>query len=188
MKINLKSTSSYVFAWMAAVCIAVVFAVASPNDARIMGHLPAFMSQSPLSRKPIAIPGGLTADRTLALITFQRGHRAQAESWIRGLHLDTDSSIAWMRMPVINDPGTQVGRSVVETRLMQNYPAANERANLVPVFTDRADFVHAAGLPGTDQFYAVVVNRSGEVLARVEGPFDAEKAQALRETLLSHDL
>jgi hypothetical protein len=31
--------------------------------------------------------------------------------------------------------------------------------------------------------YAVVVNRQGDVLARVEGQFDPCKAQALRETL-----
>ena len=188
MKINMKSTSSYVLAWLAAAGLAVVFAVASPNDASVMGHLPAFMTQTGLSRQPVSMPQGFTAERTLALITFQRGQRDQAESWIRGLNLDKDSSIAWMRMPVFNDPGTPTGRSVAESRLMQHYPAAKERANLVPVFTDRADFVRAAGLPGMDQFYAVVVNRNGEVLARVEGQFDDDKAQLLRETLKSSDL
>ena len=58
----------------------------------------------------------------------------------------------------------------------------------MPVFTDRADFVRAAGLVTTDQSYAVVLNRRGEVLARVEGQFDAEKARTLRETLHSHGL
>jgi hypothetical protein len=129
------------------------------------------------------VPDGLPSDRTLALITFQRGQHAQVESWIEGLNLRNDASITWMRMPVVNDPGTLTGRSAVENKLLKHYPADTERARLVPVFTDRASFVRAAGLNGTDQVYAVVVNRQGEVLARVEGQFDADKAQTLRETL-----
>jgi hypothetical protein len=147
-----------------------------------MGRLPAFMAQT-LLRQPVTVPEGLPSDRTLALITFQRGHHAQVESWIQGMNLRNDPSITWMRMPVLNDPGT-LGRSVVENRLLQHYPADTERAKLVPVFTDRASFVRSAGLGGTDQVYAVVVNRQGDVLARVEGQFDADKAQTLRETLL----
>ena len=72
-------------------------------------------------------------------------------------------------------------------QLLQHYPSDTERARLVPVFTDRASFARAAGLNGTDQVYAVVVNRQGDVLARVEGQFDPGKAQTLRETLRAHN-
>jgi hypothetical protein len=187
MKIHLNNTPSYVFAWLTAASLAVVLAVASPNDASVMGHLPASMKQTALTHTSMSMAQGLTADRTLALITFQRGQHAQAESWIQGLNLNNDASIAWLRMPVFNDPG-QTGRSATESRLMQHYPGDSERARLLPVFTDRAVFVRAAGLPGVDQFYAVVVNRDGEVLARVEGQFDPQKARTLRETLLARDL
>ena len=182
MKFILKSLSSYVALWLVAVAMAFALAVAAPNEASIMGHLPDFMLPT-LTHRPMAVPGGLPSDRTLALITFQRGQRAQADSWITGLNLNNDSSISWMRMPVLSDPGTAGGRAAAENRLMQNYPEAGQRAKLVPVFTDRADFVRAAGLGGVQNFYAVVINRQGDVLARVEGEFDANKAQLLRETL-----
>jgi hypothetical protein len=178
----MKSNVSYLGAWLLAVSLAFGLAIASPNDSSVMGRLPDFMAQT-LLRQPVAVPQGLPSDRTLALITFQRGQHAQVESWIQGLNLRNDPSITWMRMPVVNDPGTPVGRSAVENRLLKHYPADTERANLVPVFTDRASFVRSAGLGSTDQVYAVVVNREGEVLARVEGQFDADKAQTLRETL-----
>lgn len=182
MKFILKSMSSYVALWLVAVVTAFALAVASPNEARVMGHLPTFMSQT-LMREPVTVPGGLPSDRTLALITFQRDQRAQADSWITGLNLNSDASISWMRMPVLSDPGTAGGRDAVENRLMQNYPDAGQRAKLVPVFTDRADFVRAVGLGGVQNSYAVVINRQGDVLARVEGKFDADKARLLRETL-----
>lgn len=183
----MKSTSSYIFAWLAAVALAFGLAVVSPNEASVMGKLPDFMSRT-LLRKPVAVPEGLPSDRTLALISFQRGQRSQVEGWINGLDLKNDRSISWMRMPVINDPGTLTGRDAAETKLLQHYPFDAERANLVPVFTDRNNFARSAGLNGTDQVYVVVVNRQGDVLARVEGEFDVEKAATLRETLKAQDL
>ncbi len=178
----MKSTSSYTFAWLAAAALALALAFVAPNESSVMGQLPAFMTKT-LMYKPVTLPEGLPSDRTLALITFKKGQRAQAESWIQGLNLRNDPTISWMRMPVLNDPGTPTGRSEIENRLLQHYTDDTERANLVPIFTDSANFVRAIGLNSTDQFYAVVVNRRGDVLARVEGVFSEDKAQALRETL-----
>jgi hypothetical protein len=185
----MKNTTSYLGAWLGAVSLAFAFALVAPNESSVMGRLPVAMTHT-LQQQPVAVavPEGLPSERTLALITFQRGQRAQVESWIQGLNLRNDTSIAWMRMPVLHDPGTLTGRSAIENKLRQHYPADAERARLVPVFTDRASFVRAAGLNGTDQAYAVVVNRQGDVLARVEGHFDPDKAQTLRETLQAHGL
>lgn len=186
MKFTMNSTKAYLLVWLGAVGLALALAVVSPNESRVMGHFPTFLSKT-LSHQPVIVPQGLPADRTLALITFQRDQRGQAESWIDGLNLKNDPSIAWMRITIVNDPGTPLGRSEVEDRLLQRYTGATERANLVPVFTDRADFVRAASLNGVAQAHAVVVNRQGEVLARVEGKFDAEKARLLLDTLRARD-
>ena len=87
-------------------------------------------------------------------------------------------------MPVFNDPerrgrprcrGAQVARrSIVPTA-----------SGIVPVFTDRQAFIRAAGLSGPEHASVLVLNRDGKVLARAEGRFDENKAQALRETLLA---
>jgi hypothetical protein len=183
----MKSTWSYILAWLAAVALAIGLALASPNEASVMGQLPAFMSRT-LLNQPVAVHDGQPSGRMLALINFQRGQRSQIESWIAGLNLKNDPSIAWVRMPVINDTGDSKARDAAQNRLLDHYTAETDRAKLVPVFTDRASFARAAGLNGVDQVYAVVINRNGDVLARVEGGFDPEKAQSLRETLKAHDL
>lgn len=178
----MKTTASYFGAWLATAGLALALAVHAPDEASVMGRLPALMAQS-LAHQPLALPHGLPSERTLALITFKRGQHVQADSWIDGMNLRHDPSITWMRMPVVHDPGTATGRQAVEHKLLQYYPADAERARLVPVFTDRAVFVRAVGLDGADQASAVVLNRNGEVLARVQGQFDPDKAQSLRETL-----
>jgi hypothetical protein len=182
----MKNTVSYIGIWVLAVGLAFALAFASPTESSVMGQFPAFMAKT-LSKRPMTVPQDLPSDRTLALITFKKTQREHAEGWIEGLKLRNDPSISWMRIPVLNDPGTEEGRDEVQARLMGRYTEEAERANLLPVFTNRDRFIRAAGLRGSEQVVAVVVNRRGDVLARAEGPFDEAKAANLRETLLAHD-
>ena len=179
----MKTTWTSTVAWLLAACAALFLAWASPNETSVMGQLPPFMART-LDRQAIDVPGGLPAERTLALITFRGTQKAHIDGWVTGLNLGQDPSITWLRMPVLKDPGSVAGRSAIEDKLLSRYPGDAERARMMPVFTaNRDDFVRSAALNGTEQVYAVVVNRRGEVLARAEGMFDANKAQNLRETL-----
>ena len=178
----MNRTARITVIWLAVAAIGIALAFLSPTESKVMGQLPAQATQS-LSRTPVNLPEGLPSDRTLALVTFNRNQRSQADSWIDGLNLKNDSSISWVRIPVLNDPGTPDGRSDAEKRLLERYTAEAERTRMLPMFMNKAAFARSTGLNSTEQAYAVVLNRQGDVLARVEGPFDATKAQTLRQTL-----
>jgi len=171
-------------AWLAAVTAALVLALAAPSESNVMGRLPE-LTVKRLDQQRIVLPRGLTADRTLALVAYSKAQRPEIESWIRGLRLDQDSTIAWFKMSVFNDPGDERERNAVERKLLAQHPADSERSRLVPVFTDREAFIRAAGLSGPEHVSVLVLNRDGKVLARAEGRFNEAKAQALRETLLA---
>ena len=183
----MKAVWMNTLAWALAVAAALGLALAAPSESTVMGKLPSIMAKR-LDQRPVSLPQGLTADRTLALITFNKGQAPVIESWIHGLQLHKDPSIAWLRMPVLEDPGQAHARSAIENRLLARYASEGERARLVPVFTDRAAFIRATGLDGPHAPYAVVINRNGYVLARVQGWYDPDKADILRETLLARDL
>ena len=178
----MNRTTVITLAWIAAAGAGVGLAVLYPTEVTVMGQLPAHSTQS-LNRTPVSLPEGLPSNRTLALVTFSREQRGQADSWIDGLNLKNDASISWVRIPVLGDRSAPNDRSDIENRLLGRYTADIERAKMLPMFMDKAAFAHATGLKNTEQAYAVVFNRQGEVLARVEGPFDAIKAHTLRETL-----
>lgn len=178
----MNRTARITVIWLAVAATGIALAFLSPTESKVMGQLPAQATQS-LTRTPVNLPEGLPSDRTLALVTFNRNQRSQADSWIEGLNLKNDSSISWVRIPVLNDPGTPDGRIDAEKRLLERYTAEAERTKMLPMFMDKAAFARSTGLNSTEQAYAVVLNRQGDVLARVEGPFDATKAQTLRETL-----
>lgn len=171
-------------AWLAAVTAALMLAIAAPNESSVMGRLPE-LTVKRLDQQRIVLPRALTADRTLALVAYSKAQREEVQSWIVGLRLDKDSSIAWIKMPVLNDPGDENVRNAVERKLLAQHPAGSERSRIVPVFTDRQAFIRAAGLSGAEHASVLVLNREGKVLARAEGRFDENKAQALRETLLA---
>lgn len=169
-------------AWLVAILAAMTLAVATPTVSSVMGRLPA-LTVTRLDQQPMPLQAGLSADRTLALIGFSKDHRGDIDSWIKGLGLTRSDAISWVRMPVITDPGDAAGRQAIEERLRTRYANDPTRASVMPVITDRAAFSRAAGLASTDKAYAVVINRQGEVLARVEGEYNPEKAQTLRATL-----
>ena len=180
----MKSIWLNTLAWGLAVVLAMALAFAAPSESTVMGKLPSLMAKR-LDQQPVTLPQGLPSDRTLALIAFSKNQHLEIESWIHGLQLRRDPAINWLRMPVLQDPGHAQGRTAIENRLLARYASQDERERLVPVFTDRAAFIRAAGLNGPDYAYAVVLNRNGDVLARAEGLFSEDKASALRETLLA---
>lgn len=173
-------------AWLAAATAALVLALAAPNESNLLGQLPT-LTVKRLDQQRNVLQQGLPAQRTLALVAFQPGQRDEIRSWIRGLGLNQDPSIAWFKMPVLNDPGTERARSDIESVLLARHSAEVDRSRLVPVFTDRDAFIRAAGLSSTEHAWVLVLDRDGKVLARAEGQFNQDKAQALRETLLGQE-
>jgi hypothetical protein len=183
----MKSVWMNVLAWVAAVAAALSLAFASPSESSVMGKLPMVVAQ-PANRQPVRLPAELPAERTLAVLTFSKNHRESAEEWINGLQLRDAPGIRWIRMPVIEDPGSDSHRAEVQARLLSRYSQASDIATLWPVFTKRDEFLRAAAVASTDAVQVLVLNRYGDILARAEGAFDADKAIALRETLLSQDM
>lgn len=171
-------------AWLAAVMAALAFALAAPTESTVMGRLPALTVKRVEQQRTLA-PHVLPAHRTLVLVAFDPRHSGEIRSWIQGMRLDHDSSISWIKMPVLDDPGSEAARQQIENNLLARYPDSRPRQRLVPVFTDREAFSRAAGLSGPQHASVLVLDREGKVLARVEGYFDERKAQALRETLLA---
>lgn len=175
-----------VMGWMGAVAAAIALAWSVPNESALLGRVPTLTAKR-LDQRKIQLPQELPAGRTLALVVFKGTQRAEAQSWIDGLDLTHNGAIAWLKMPVLNDPGDEGLRMAIEKRLMSRNAAERDRSRLVPIFTDREAFIRAAGLSGAEHASVLVLDRQGNVLARAEGAFDEHKAQALRETVLAQN-
>lgn len=182
----MKTLWIQVLVWLAAVTAALLLAAAAPNESKLMGRLPPLHAKR-LNQQPIALPHGLPAGRTLALVAFHREQRREVESWIKGMGLRDNDAIPWLKMPVLDDPGSADARNAIETRILARHASDAVRSRLVPIFTDREAFIRAAGLSGASHASVLVLDRNGKVLARAEGGYDRDKAAAMRETLLARN-
>lgn len=169
------------FAWMLTVGAAVGLTLLAPTGLAVLGHLPR-LATADLNQRQLAFPEDLPAERTLVFVTFTRGQNAVVEDWIKGMALGDDSTTAWMRLRVF-DTRAAHDRNAIQNKLKAHYDTPASRANVIPLFTDQDDFAHVLGLPGHEAVYAIVINREGHVLARAEGGYTADKADALIERL-----
>jgi hypothetical protein len=180
----MKPIWTYPQTWLVVVLAAALLAFAVPRAHPPLGRLPPDIGHK-LDRVPIAAVR--EDERIIVLVTFRRDQRQVAEDWINGLKL-RERAVVWVRMPVVDDPGSADLRAQAEGHLMARYANPAERDNLVPLVTDRAMFVQATGLRDTSQAHVLVINRRGEVLARVAGEFDANKAATVMDTVTLSEL
>ena len=80
---------------------------------------------------------------------------------------------------------TEKARADIESRLHARHVTSLDRDRLLPVFTNRDAFLRSTGMSNTDHAWVLVIGRDGQVLAKVQGHYHHDKAQALRETLVA---
>jgi hypothetical protein len=173
-----------VLGWVAAIGAALALAIAAPSERGLLGKLPTFTAKRMHDRAPVSLPQQLPSERTLALVVFKATQQEEAQSWIDGLRLNEDTAIAWVRIPVFSDRNDEAQRRTKEALLLARFPSDDERARMMAVVTDKDAFVRAAGLTDTDHVSLLVLDRSGNVLAKAQGRYDEGKAQALRQTVI----
>lgn len=166
--------------WAAAAGFALLLAFAGPREQSVMGRLPPVAARA-MDDRSVSLPQGLPGERTLVLLVFHPDQREEARSWVLGMALH-DSPYPWMKMRVLQDPGSDRVRNQVQDGL--HAVRTREPARVVPLFTEPEAFARSLGLSGTSHAQMVVLDRAGNVLARAEGAYDGQKAQALLETLL----
>jgi hypothetical protein len=175
-----------VLGWVVAIGAATGLAAVAPHETQVLGKVPPIAAKR-LDQTHLSLPYGLPAQRTLAVVVFKQSQREEAQSWVDGLRLHQDHTISWMRLGVVHDPGDDAKRREIEERLNQRHPGLADPYRSVRVFTNKEAFSRALGLGTADHASVVVIDREGNVLARAQAPFDKDKAQALRETLLAQN-
>jgi hypothetical protein len=135
-----------------------------------------------LNEKSLMLPRDLPGEKTLVLIAFAESQQKNVDTWIAGLNLNT-ANFSWIETPVI-DPLYSFFSGFIQNGMRKGIPDLQARARTVTIFTKRADFLKAMGLPeSTNTIYAIVVDRTGNILARAEGDFASQKASVLLAAL-----
>ena len=135
------------------------------------GHFPS-VSGKDLNGKSWIAPSGFPGERTLVVIGFEEEQQVGIDSWFEGMEVrDPASRISWIERWIIN------------TGMRGGIPSKEVRAHVWTAYTKKKAFMEACGMTFTKDVYALVVDRSGKIIAMESGNYSKKGAEVLREAL-----
>ena len=136
-----------------------------------------------LNGTPWVVPAGLPGDKTLVLVGFEESQQEAIDTWTQGLGLKKfANSISWVEMPLIENPGALM-RWFITLGMRSGIKDEKIRSHVWSAYTDNNAFMRAGGMVSDETIFAMVVDRSGEVLLIETGNYtkcgEARLLQAL---------
>jgi hypothetical protein len=141
----------------------------------------------------VALPADFPADRTLAVVAFQRGQQSRVDRWIeRAVAAGVPPTprgatgsvpVAVVEVPVLSTQWRPV-RRLIDGGMTASIGDPDVLARTITVYTDVADFQRFLAIPSSDDVHALVVDRDGTILARGYGDPDDESWAAIAASLL----
>jgi hypothetical protein len=124
-----------------------------------------------LNGTPWVAPAGLPGDKTLVLVGFEESQQEALDTWTQGLGLNASSNtIPWVEMPLIENP-SMLMRWFINTGMRSGIKDPRIRSRVWTAYTDRKAFMTSCGMISDDAVFAMVVDRSGQVLAIERGSY-----------------
>lgn len=146
------------------------------------GHFPS-VSGKDLNNTSWTAPAGFPGERTLVVVGFEEEQQVGIDSWFEGMKVRKPSSgISWIEMPLINNPG-MVMRWIINTGMRGGIPSKEVRAHVWTAYTNKKAFMEACGMAVPKNVYALVVDRSGKILAMESGNYSKRGAAVLFKAL-----
>ena len=160
------------------------------GDAKLPSQTPAKFPElkaSNLESREFNLPHDFGGERNLVLIAFQREQQEQLDTWLKEMNRfqEADPGFQYYELPTI-DKLNPLMRWFIDTGMRRGIPDKNARARTITLYIDKKPFAESLQLPTEKTVYALLVDRSGNVLWRAEGTFDEAKGVSLRQALRDH--
>jgi hypothetical protein len=139
---------------------------------------------SNLEERAFVLPRDFEGDRNLVFIAFQREQQEQVDTWLKEMKRfeEIDPKLHYYELPTI-DKLNSLTRWFINSGMRRGIPDKSARARTITLYIEKKPFEEALKLPTEKTIYALLVDRSGDVLWRTDGVFDETKAESLRIAL-----
>lgn len=112
------------------------------------------------------------------ILGFSHDAHEGMDQWVSALGLEASTS-NWLEAPVIGDAAPAIARPMIRSGMSRRYATSARRAHVAPVFEDADRFEQLAGADH-DDVAVLVLNSSGEVIARADGSTSAANVTAIQ--------
>jgi hypothetical protein len=148
-----------------------------------------FVRGENLEGRTCTLPADLEGAYNVLFIAFQRDQQVDIDSWLPFVKqlVREYPALAYYELPTIYR-GNPLFRWWLNTSMSVGIPDKKAREVTITLYLDKQAFRKALDMPDEGRIYVLLVNRKGEVLWRVEGPFKEEKGRDLKHALESQQV
>jgi hypothetical protein len=148
-----------------------------------------FVRGENLEGRAFTLPADLNGAYNLLFIAFQRDQQIDINSWLPFAKqlVKEYPALAYYELPTIYC-GHPLFRWWLNTGMRMGIPDKKAREVTITLYLDKQAFRKALDMPDEERIYVLLVNRKGEVLWRVEGPFHEERERDLKHALESQQV
>ena len=134
---------------------------------------------SDLNGRSLTLPSDFEANYNLCLIAFERNQQKNVETWVNGAQpIVEHAGISIYVIPVIQRvPGFV--REFISSGMRRGTPNPQDRNHTITLFIDKGPFCRSLNLPSERTIYAVLVDKSGNVVWQASGDFTPAAGQGL---------
>ena len=137
-----------------------------------------------LTNKSYQLPLDLEGELNLVIVAFKRWQQDWVDTWIPSLQR---LSFAHKQMRVYEMPTMSrfngLYRFMIDNGMRAGIPDNAVRAATLCAYIDLAPFAQVLRLPSYDSIYLLLLDRSGEILWRGQGPYDQAQWAELTATV-----
>ena len=133
-----------------------------------------------LSGRDFALPGAFEGCVNLVFVAFKRHQQDDVDTWLPvAARLAREyPTLRFYELPTLGR-GMRLMRPFIDGGMRSGIPDKGQRDRTITLYIDKDGFRRSLRLESEDTVYALVVDRAGRVLARVDGPHTVAKEPAL---------
>jgi hypothetical protein len=147
------------------------------------GTFPVLQAES-LQGRRVRLPDQLKGERNLLLVAYEREQQAEIDTWLAVLDTLplTPPAFAYYELPTIGN-NYKFMRAVIDGGMKQGIPDRAQRDRTITLYLDVAWLRGQLGTADNDGIAALLVDRTGTILARWYGPYTAAAGAELAAAL-----
>jgi hypothetical protein len=142
------------------------------------------LKASNLEKTELNLPEAFEGEVNLVLIAFERRQQKDVDTWLAALPgiQKSHPGLEYYELPTIKrmNPLT---RWFIDNGMRSGIPDKKQRARTITLYIDKEPFKKALNLPAEDTIYALLLDKTGQVIWRESGRCDAAKGKSLEDFL-----
>jgi len=152
-------------------------------DVVSVGKFPALESET-LEKHAVQLPQDFQGERNLLFIAFEREQQKDIDTWLTQMkrYEDIDKGFRYYEIPTI-EKMNRFMRWFINTGMRHGITEKKARERTITLYIDKEAFKKSLQIPDEQKIYALVVDRSGNVLWRATGPYDDANGKSLQQFL-----